>query len=498
MSLLNPFQASEEQLTIMDGAVLGSVLDSLGANTVSAGSALAPGSMEQFTYGFSVEHANRLYQSSLIARKAVTVLPNQALPLFQGWTNIKGKDGKFERDAATWFKDNLYACILDACHMGRKIGDAYVILFFDDGQPMSEPLNPETITDFYGCLAKSRWQCTPYDGRAANDSQLFSVSYTVAEQETLTNHKQKQQSASQTIHRSRILHFPGLLLTSDIKEFNGGYNASIYAYLDGALNKWSAANESGLEMLQSHSAYIIGIKGLATAVAANNVGFLANRFRSLLQGLKSLKAAIIDSERETATIQNRQYSGIDQVIKQVDAILENQIDFPRSYLFNNGVSPYDASGLGDRYEMGRIIEEYYLTHLRGPLRYIYVLYCNWKSKADKAEDFELDIKSSLGLTREEEARIRFKNAQTDAIYLMPTNPIDPSSAVLGPDSVRTRWEGGQYSDELTYITPKASAVLSVNPSEKPAPQESSGTTNKAAAMITSKAGRSAYNGHETT
>jgi hypothetical protein len=490
-SITEQMPLTEDAMTWGDGDVLGSVIN--GANGEIGNSAPVPGGpaglIGQFgKIRFTPEH---LFANSMIARKAVTVIPDQALPLFKGWTQRKKKDGDFESDAFDWFQDQIYHVLLDACYMARLNGDAYVILFFDDGQNLDQPLDLTKVKDFYGAIAKQRIQVNAVDGFNPEDSQLFSVTYTAYQENLLNSRQRKASIKTQYVHRSRILHIPGILLTSYTKSMNNGENASVLGYIEKLLADWEEGNQSGVEMLKSHSAFVIGIKGLAVSVRTKNVGLLTDRFKSILQGINGLKAVIFDSDKEKADVINRTYSGIQPVIKQLDNSLANAIDFPKAYLLNGDTSAFDSSGLGARYEMAQIIDRYYLSHLRKPLKRLFVYYCAWKNKPEKAESFDLDIIDSLKLTREEEGRVRFKNAQTDSLYLVRQDPAVPESSVLNLNTVRTRWESGRYSDEITMVKMSKEDAVALDP-----PPEDKQSLSNVTKTITSKSGRSAYNGQD--
>jgi Protein of unknown function (DUF1073) len=492
MSEETPINMQDSMVTWGDGDVLGSIISGANGPTELASTSATSG----YSGNQTRVRPEHLFANSMVARKAVTVIPDQALPLFKGWTQRKKQDEDFEAEAFEWWLDNLYAVMLDACYMARTVGDAYIILFFDDGNSMDQPLDVENIKEFYGAVAKSRHEVNPIDGFKPEESRLFSVSYTAFQQNFLRL-RQHSYMQSQSVHATRIFHIPGILMTSYIKSMNNGENGSIIGYIEKFLKDWEEGNSSGVEMLKSHSAFILGIKGLAVSVRTKNVDLLTERFKSMLQGLKGLKTLIFDADKEKADVINRTYSGIQPVIAQLDKSLANSVDFPKDYLINDA-SPFDSSGLGARYEMAQIIDRYYLSHLRKPLRRLFVLYCGWKKQPKRAEKFDLDVVSSLQLTREEEGRVRFKNAQTDALYLARQNPEDQASAVLSLGSVQTRWESGRYSDEITFIPHTTEPRPPVDPETKviPAGKSDKQSLKNVTNTITSKSGRSAYNGQD--
>jgi hypothetical protein len=449
-----PFDiATDEAMSAVDGVVLNSVLTQA-MTTVSQNN---PDTFEHTRLEERYHLIDEIVGRSMIAYKAANTLPLQALLTFRGWTKTSKVDDEFQAISYEWFLDHIFSGILAAASKGRIYGDGFLILCFDDGGSMEEPLIIENIFNFHGVIAKSRQYVIPAEGVSdIAKAEFFHVSSNTVEDAAILNSMSKENVGHgfNKVHRSRILHFPGLIDHSDAKDSNlSGHNKSVFSYCAKEIDDYRKAKEQVLKMLTTHSTYVISIDGLVQGVRSKNVADLANRFVSFLSTINIFGGVVVDAKREKAEIINRSYSGLDNILKQIEESLANTSDLPPSYILASNGSNFSEQAVGDRYVMSQLIDTYYLTHLRKPLNYINFLYCALVGRLDdfKTEKYKISKVSSLILTRNEESEVRFKNAQADVLYTIPTDPEDPLSAVLFPEDVRTRWESSEYSDDLTIV-----------------------------------------------
>jgi hypothetical protein len=454
----NPFavddvDTSTELSTVSDGVVLNSVL----ANAYSQIGHEDKKSKEEYT-GIELNFPliEQIVGKSMIAYKAATTLPMQALLTFRGWTKTKEVDAEFQQQSYEWFLDNLLTPLIEAAVKGRIYGDGFLILGFDDGQAMDKPLNIPSISAFHGAFARSREYVTPTNGiDNIEDSEFFHVSRSSIEGSTEKKFYAEidmgTSGMSTIVHRSRILYFPGLLDFSDSKHLRSGGNKSVFSFCGKEIEEYGQAVDQIMRMLKTHSTYVLEIDGLVQGTRRNNVTELATRFVSLIKTITLFGAVIVDAKKEKANIINRTYTGVETLLKQIETSLTNTSDLPASYLITANDSQFSDKSIGDRYAMSQLIDNYYLTHLRKPLNYLYTLYCalTGHETDSKPGSFKISRVSSLILTRHEEAEVQFKHAQRDILYTIPVDPEDPMSAILYPEDIRTRWESAEYSDEIT-------------------------------------------------
>jgi hypothetical protein len=229
----------------------------------------------------------------------------------------------------------------------------------------------------------------------------------------------------------------------------------------------------------------LGLKGLAWKTQNKDVTSLGRRFKSILQGIKLMGGLIHDQDQETADFSSRSYSGVDALIKQLESYLINSCDTPKDFLLLSGEGAFTETGIGSRYALAHIVEKYQRTHVSPVVENLFkqlaAVYASELSE-EYLDECEPVYQSALMLTRAEEAEVRFKNAQSDTLYLNSSVPV------LNAETILTRWENGHYSDDFT-LTGKL-------PPEPPMmAQEGAG---KEMAKTAASSSRGAYTGQKTS
>jgi len=389
----------------------------------------------------SQDLADFVYSASMIARKAATVLPTKAFSLLTSWESNNKKNTTDVNKLMQVWKKVLLQAVTEAACMARKYSDAYVILFFDDTDDLSQPISTDIATKLVGAVARSRWSVLP-NGGAPGAAEYYTVNQNYYETKTPLDKPQNYR-----VHYSRVIHIPGLLVDTEQRRLRSGYNMSVYNYLAEPLNQWVASNQAGIAMLKSHSTFTMGIAGMAWKTGERDIAALKARFGSILAGIKRVGGLFFDKDQEQANLLNRSYTGVDKLIEQLNSYLVNGSDIPKEFLLNSGTSPFTEEGLGSRYAMAEVVSSYIESHVEPVVSYIFPLLAEiYQTKLnDDVVFYSGQYASAMTYTRKEESDIKFKNAQHDAIYL------NSAQSVINADTVRSRWESGQYSDDLTLI-----------------------------------------------
>lgn len=428
------------------------------------------------SYEMSRDAADIIFSNSMIARRAVNVLPDKAFSLLKSWEAADSKNNKGVNKLMQVWRKKLLLPLIEAGQMARKYQDAYVVLFFDDTDKLDTPLSPSTATKLVGAIAKSRWSVNPVQGYPGT-AEYYTVTSNYGDKFILD-------SSLKNVHHSRIIHIPGLMVDDEQRKLRQGYSMSVFNYLLEPLSQWINSNHSGIAMLNSHSAFKLGLSGLAWRTSNKDINGLKSRFASILAGLKRVGGLFYDKDMESADFISRSYGGVDKLLEQLEGYLLNASDIPKEFLLNSSDSPYSESGLGSRYAMAAVVEAYSRTHVTPIVDRIFPILAevyNISLAGDK-EFYEPLYDSAIVFTRQEEAEIRFKNSQSDAIYLNAAPVGD--EVVLNAESVRSRWETGHYSDEITL----SGDFRLPTPEEAPQTQ---GLKKEAVKMATS-ASRGAY------
>lgn len=445
---LNP----EQEIVFTDGAVMNQALsgeaiytNEFGGSRYNSGLEVlaAIGQDPYSTFEMSREAADIIFTNSMIARRAVELVPDKAFSLLKSWEAPDTKNNKDINKLMQVWRKILLSPLIEAGQMARKYQDAYVILFFDDSNDLSVPLDTTKANKLIGALARSRWSINPVQGYPGS-ATYYTMTNNYADEPVFVKDGQLR-----NVHKSRIIHVPGLLVDDEQKKLRQGYNMSVFTYLLEPLSQWIGSQHSGIAMLKSHSAFTLGLSGLAWKTSNKDINSLSKRFSSILAGLKRVGGLFYDKDQEDANFISRSYSGVDNLIGQLEGYLLNASDVPKEFLLNSSNSAYSDEGLGSRYAFAEVVERYQRTHINPIIDTLFpalIKIYNLSVQGD-LDFYESIYDSALTLTRAEEADIRFKNSQTDTMYLNAST--EEEVMVLNSESVRSRWESGHYSDDIT-------------------------------------------------
>jgi hypothetical protein len=393
-----------------------------------------------------------VYARSMIARRAVDLLPTRALRLFRSWEGeqaLPKADKEIVKALFKVYEKQLKRPFLDAAIMGRMYGDGYVVMFWDDVDPndhngMAKPIDYRKAKNLLGATAKSCHYLTPVDGFGPESARKFHLSIntqamTEAERDEYTRSGKR---AYRQVHASRVIHIPGLMAPMDLRVDRLGQNMSVLEYLDEPLTEWQSGKYSAIDMLKTHSLFKLAMSNLAVKSMAGAVGELVNRFKTILNGMKYLGSVVLDKNQEEAEFVSRSYSGVDKLIDSIDGFLSTSSDIPKAFLLNDGNAFAGEQGLGARYELAALIQDYIASHLTPALNKFAETWfaANAPGKMALFTDLSPVFNDALMQTRHEKAEVLFKLAQSDVQW----NGI----GAINLESIRTRWEDGTFNDEL--------------------------------------------------
>jgi hypothetical protein len=433
-----------EKETIKDSMV-DDIISSIGGEGICS----TDGYWTQAHYKLSKHVADMVFARSMIARKAVSVLPTRTFNILEGWRGKKGLDKKQEEwleDLNVNYKRTMKQAHYEACVLGRQYGGGYIIQFWSDTEDIKQmltPLLPKPGMVLMGSLARSCHNVIPQGGYAPGAAEYYTV--------TMNRQNAPEETAALApnittfnVHRSRIIYVPGLAAPLEILEDRGGEAYSILEYLNTSLKSWVESYYSTMKMVKSHSLFKLGISNFATKVLGGGFAELKQKFSSIIKSMNFLSAVVVDKNQDEVEFVNRTYSGLDPLLDKIDNFLMHHCDVPSQYLLNDG-SLFTEAGKGARYEMASLIEDYVASHVAPAMtRFL----SQWVSVTiPEAEQeaimrlFVPHIGNALMLTRFEAAEVEYKHGQTDQMRVM--------SKIINLETARTRFEDGLYSDVIT-------------------------------------------------
>jgi hypothetical protein len=478
----NEDEAEGKVRKLKDGPGLDQVVDALGGqalNKVGTDYSGSHGYWCPTDIVLSKEFADAVYGRSMIARRAVELLPKRSLRLFKGWeseTKLKDSDKAILKNMYRDFRKHILRPLFDACALGRLHGDAYLVLFWDDTDDLSKPFDPSSASGLVGSTAKSCHYMYPQEGKAPGTADYYHLTVNThamseAEREQL---EKKGNKYYRRVHKSRVWHVPGIISPLDVRADRQGQNFSIIEYIDEPLREWQQGKYSAIDMLKSHSLFKLAMNNVAIKSITGGIKDLIMRFKSILKGMKFLGSIVLDRNQEEAEFINRSYSGVDKLIMAIDSLLTTSADIPSAFLLNDGTAFQSGdANTGARYELATLIEDYIDSHLHDLLeRYKEAWFAvNSPGKLNMMESLTPNFRNALMQTRHEMAEVEFKFSQADVAYV--------GSNILNPETIRTRWEDGTYNDHIT-LTGKLLSTKELWEQEKSSGQSSGPNTEELA------------------
>lgn len=247
---------------------------------------------------------------------------------------------------------DIRGALLLAGVYSRLYGDAFIFLGIDDGQKSTEPVDWDNVKGLKWAIVRNKYE-------VGLDYFNDSVDYysTQITRESLQQGDLAQ--TSQKFHISRIIRFEGTERHGEA--FNSdGFNMSVIDGVFHAYKLYMSALTNGADMLDSHSAFKFGIKGLsAKATKANMVTALRRRFENILDGIRIIGGVMYDQDLEEAEYIQRSYSGVNDLMNHLQEWLLGTSGMPRHKLFGASAQGSLSEGSeGEARQWAETIERY--------------------------------------------------------------------------------------------------------------------------------------------
>lgn len=414
-----------------------------------------------------------LYETSMIAQNAVEVIPTTSLNTFEGW-RIDGdgqQSSKLTEKLYRWFKRRAYTPMLDACHMGRLCGAAYLLIVSNDDPSPATPFRFNRKCSITNIVAIPQQDVR----RPFFPNEPYYSVHSIQKYAEYFHGVWDYSLGMLKVHPSRIIEIPGKRISPTLED---SYNIdttphrSILDTLVPALKGWVKANNSVIKMLETHSAFTLGISNLSIkSKGCDKKEGIVARLKATILGLRTVQGLIYDKNTEDAKFISRTYSGIDSLLKTLNTYLDSASDTPFEFLIYGADAFAKTGGGGARQALAQRVSEYQKSHLEPSLERILFMYLCSQGLSSSLDDLVPVFGDGLILSAEERERSVFKKAQRDAI-LVNSRIIRNSNARL-----MREWE-----------------ETDPPPPEGEAPQENS--RNSLGNALASEQGRSAYNGQE--
>ena len=342
------------------------------------------------------------------------------------------------------YKDTkLKARVSQHLKQARQYGGSLLALGVTDGQHPSKPLDLERVTGFGWMRAHDRQEVT--QSAQVNDDASsvgfgFPQAYTL--HSTYTQSGNGEENLIDTwIDSSRVWRTDGVVLSERVRQQNSGWGDSVLEVCREQLSNRGSVMKSARTVIQEWVMGVYKIKNLAGIISATGENKVRSRF-SIMDRLKSIwQGIIVDAENEDYQRLATTAAGMSEVLDRFGMDLAAVAKMPMTKLF--GLSPGGfGTGEAEGDNWDDEVKSYQTDTVEPLLEYVHKLLFATPEFADFPENWSIKF-NSLQLTSPlEDADVRLKTAQKDALEI--------SSGVVGADEVAmSRYGGSTYSTETT-------------------------------------------------
>jgi phage-related protein (TIGR01555 family) len=399
-----------------------------------------------FLNGLGDDILSDLFHSDATVRKAVMKKPEQALRL---GARINLPDDAGGHKAATELQDafdDLFVIphFIRACTWEQLYGGAAIFVAVDDGNyaldSQATPLNLSRLRRVLWLRTiprtRIRASTSPLDIDMDEASETFGEPL-IYELDVLLGSERVR------IHRSRLILFPGIVTSDEVRRNRGGWGISILDPTFDSLQRNATAWASAAAALANAQYVVYKLKGLAQMFSMSDGEAKAkSRARAMEIAKSMINAVLIDSEDEYIR-ENPNFGNMPLMLDQMMLDASGQLDMPATVLWGRSPAGMNATGESDIELWHESCDAYREFHIRPRLHQVVELLMAQREGPTKGvvhDGWRVVFPPLRQLTESQRADVRAKTSQADA--------IDITSGILLPQEValsRFRPEG--YSIE---------------------------------------------------
>lgn len=370
-----------------------------------------------------------LYASDGMAARIVDLLPEEALRKEWCYSGVeKSKSDSYvtrlnDLDAKTKFRE--------AWKQARQYGGSAIVYFSKGTVGMNEPMRENEEVVALQVLNRFELQADP------NSIDMNPLSPTFR-QPTLYRLTLIQGGGTDlnmlVIHVSRLELFHGAKLPRRLFVENGYWHDSVLTRPFNAIRNYQTSNDSAAAILQDFNVGVFKMRNLAELVAAGKEDQIRERVE-LANYSKSVIRSLIIDESETYEEKSRTVTGMPELLKAAGTNLVAQTDIPHTKLLGESPDGSNATGNSTTTAWYDYVDSQRKEYLASKL-----LNLTKKLNPGTPKNLGVDFESLWQLDDNEEADVRLKVAQSDAVYL-DRGVLDPAEVAV------SRFGGDKYSME---------------------------------------------------
>lgn len=390
---------------------------------------------------------------------AVCELPAEHI-LRPGW-QFKQTPDEVTQQLAEWTEQaHIAEKFFEALVWEAVYGGAAIFIGADDGRPVGEPLDLDSLQaiKFLSVLEKReltphRWYDDPTDEKygqvAIWQLQVGTVPIGIGalQKQALPEHLAKlRERRTIEIHESRLVTFDGRLVTRSERQTNNGWGGSVLVRSMKAIKTFHLNWQAVSHIMQDASQGVFKLKDLTLMIAEGKRDALQTRMETVDMSRSVARAVVVDADSEDFTRQDSSFAGLPDLLDRTGTRLASSVRIPVTILM--GISPagLNATGESDVRNWYDQLDATRQKKLKPRLMYLYRAFLR-SIRYDGP--FDIEFNPLWQMTEKEESEIRSTNAGTDQQYV--------SAGVLTPEQVQAaRWKNGKYQYRMDDIGGAAS------------------------------------------
>lgn len=389
---------------------------------------------------FCWQELDQLYRADGLTRRVIDIVASEMMR--QGW-EVEGDPegllvGKFE-------EINAYAKITHLIQWARLYGGSVIVMGINDGRELDQPVNVNNIQSVDWLHVFDRWQTNILFEYMSLD--LNSPNYGYPELYMITDYRT---GAVFNVHYSRILRMDWNILPPRERNFNQGWGDSCILSIYDELKNYGSAFANTSAIMQDFVNGVLKIPGLSQSMVSTcNDAAIMKRldFANLSKGVTNMM--VLDGEEVFEKLSTN-VGGVSDLLDRFMLSLSSVTGIPVTLLFGRSPAGLNATGDADVRNFYDMVKQYQELKLKPILEKL--TYYLFKSKTGptsgvEPENWSIQFTPLWQNTEEQEANIRHRVAETDAIYI--------DRGVLDPNEVAISRFGGDRWSMNTLIDVEA-------------------------------------------
>lgn len=368
-----------------------------------------------------------LYAADGMAARIVDLLPEESLRKSWSYSSVEKSDAYLARFNELDAKDK----IREAWKQARRTGGAAIVYFSKGTVPMDEPMREGEEIIALQVLNRFELQA---DSNSIDMNPLSRTFRLPTLYRVIGTQIAGTDLSQLVIHASRLELFHGAILPRKLFIENGYWHDSVLTRPFNVIRNYQTSHDSAAAILQDFNVGVFKMRNLAELVAAGKEDQIRERVE-LANYSKSVIRSLIIDESETYEDKSRTVTGMPELLKAAGTNLVAQTDIPHTKLLGESPDGSNATGNSTTTAWYDYVDSQRKEYLAPK-----ILSLTKKLNPGAPLDLGVDFESLWQLDENEDADVRLKVAQTDAIYL-DRGVLDPAEVAV------SRFGGDSYSRE---------------------------------------------------